>query len=286
MGAHLSSSSTSVPECCVKEWKIEIGWLIGLAQGGLSHWVIVTKMACWMENPKFWHVWRRNANENTYWASHALISCLHFYSCSFSGPIKLSLWACFTVFIFSHLSASNQFWGSCSARVWWLRGRSLASQATPRQQQPFFPPAVLFFRSSRIISFPSQIPFLCGGLIWIFKVQLKYPSVLGKHFLPPPSVRTSLLPALFIPGLHGSCHRGIVCCYVWEGLSLGASGVWGPCLCHLWISSTLLNYGLLSSPEVNHSGGEEGACNGSAVNTPSVFFVLDPLILFLMGNDV
>lgn len=154
-----------------------------------------------------------------------------------SGPINVSLWACFTMFIFSHLSASNQFCGGCSARAWWLRGKFLASRATPRQQQPFFfPCCALPFIQNGLFPFPR--PPLSSSVVdsySIFKVQLKYPSVLGKHLLSPPSVsRTSLLPALFIPELHGSCHRGIVCCYVWEGLcSPGGPQVWGPCLCHL-----------------------------------------------------
>lgn len=174
-----------------------------------------------------------------------------------SGPINVSLWACFTMFIFSHLSASNQFCGGCSARAWWLRGKFLASRATPRQQQPFFfPCCALPFIQNGLFPFPR--PPLSSSVVdsySIFKVQLKYPSVLGKHLLSPPSVsRTSLLPALFIPELHGSCHRGIVCCYVWEGLcSLGGLES-GDHAFVIWISSTLLNYGILSSPEVNHGG--------------------------------
>lgn len=74
----------------------------------------------------------------------------------------------------------------------------------------------------------SQIPslFLCGGLILNLQSPTQIPFCPRETLLSPPSVsRTSLLPALFIPGLHGSCHRGIVCCYVWEGLcSLG--GLW------------------------------------------------------------
>ena len=121
-----------------------------------------------------------------------------------SGPINVSLWACFTMFIFSHLSASNQFCGGCSARAWWLRGKFLASRATPRQQQPFFfPCCALPFIQNGLFPFPR--PPLSSSVVdsySIFKVQLKYPSVLGKHLLSPPSVsRTSLLPALFIPEL-------------------------------------------------------------------------------------
>ena len=96
-------------------------------------------------------------NENTYWAKSCSNILPPFLLLFMSGPIKLSLWAGFTVFIFSHLSASNQFWDSCSARVWWLRGKSLASQATPRQQQPFFSPCCAL-PSSRIISFPFPDP--------------------------------------------------------------------------------------------------------------------------------
>ena len=36
-------------------------------------------------------------------------------------------------------------------------------------------------------------------------------------------------------------------------------------------SCRMLNYGLLLSPEINHGGWGEDACDGFAVNTPSVF---------------
>lgn len=173
---------------------------------------------------------------------------------------------------FSHLSASNQFWGDCSARAWCLCGKSLAPWATPRQQQPFFfSCCALPFIQNGLFPFPrSPLSSPVVDSYSIIKAQLKYPSILGKHLLSPPSAsRTSLPSALFIPELHGSCHRGIVCCYVWEGLcSLGGPLESeddafviseSPVLC--WI----MVYCHLKSTTVDR---EEGVCNGSAVNTP------------------
>lgn len=87
-----------------------------------------------------------------------------------------------------------------------------------------FPCCALPFIQNGVFPFPrSPLSSPVVDSYSVIKAQLKYPSVLGKHLPSPPSAsRTSLPPALFIPELHGSCHRGIVCCYVWEGLcSLG-----------------------------------------------------------------
>lgn len=189
-----------------------------------------------------------------------------------SGPIKVSLWSCFTVFIFSHLSASNQFWGGCSARAWCLCGKSLTPWATPRQQQPFFfPCCALHFIQNGLFPFPrSPLSSPVVDSYSIIKAQLKYPSILGKHSLhlllqaEPVSPLLCLYlnsMALVTGGLYVvMCGKVFV---PWGGPLESGDNAFviseSPVLC--WI----MVYCHLKSTTVDR---EEGVCNGSAVNTP------------------
>ena len=210
-----------------------------------------------------------------------------------SGPIKVSLWSCFTVFIFSHLSASNQFWGGCSARAWCLCGKSLAPWATLRQQQPFFCSCcALPFIQNGLFPFPrSPLSSPVVDSYSVIKAQLKYPSILGKHLPSPPSAsRTSLPSALFIPELHGSSwamnFTGGLYVVMCGKVFVPWGGLWS--LRTMPLSSLNLQYSvelwfivIWSQPRWI-----EKRVFAMGLLWTHLFFVLDPLILFLMENDV
>lgn len=126
----------------------------------------------------------------------------------------------------------------------------------PRQQTLSVLSSAVLIPSSGMFFFPFPDSFSLP--LWWMPTCCSRPNssitVVGKHL---PSSPPWFLPSVFIPVSYGSCHLGVVGCYVCEDLcSLGNCWSLRPCLSCLWITSTLLNIELwfTLSLGVNHNG--------------------------------